>query len=153
MAKDELVQHFLVSWKICNNHTISFVDKIPTNLWHKKPFDPYYKTFAWEFACIARTRECYIRGLETGELRFEEAEDIPNIDKLERMPKRKIIELLQKQARRIGKLINRNKNLWMIAWLLQHERLHHGKLILYFSKAKLKYPSSFMETWGKSNFE
>jgi len=40
----------------------------------------------------------------------------------------------------------------LIVWLLQHERIHHGKLLLYSAQAGLKLPKSFVATWGKSNF-
>ena len=40
----------------------------------------------------------------------------------------------------------------VISWLLQHEQLHYGKLILYFSKCEIEIPKSLKQMWGENNF-
>lgn len=165
MFEKEVIQNFIDNWKNCNSHTIEFASKVPAGVWNTKPFDPYYKSFAWEFACIARTRACYIKGLKKGVLNFGMQDGVPSKEEFTRIPKKKSIDIMRKQSKEFVSILKDPKinstnvlgkkkdKLEIISMLMQHERLHHGKLILYFSKAGLKYPDSFVKTWGESNFK
>lgn len=152
---DRLIQDFKNAWRNCNAASTDFAEIVPTNLWHSKPFDPRFKSFAWEFACIVRTRLCYLKGLKTGKLDFSDQEDILNKEILETCSKKEILELLSQLTNDFIteiERINSLEGIKLINWILQHERIHHGKLILYFSQIGLEIPKSFKKTWGESNF-
>lgn len=150
----KLIQDFKNAWKNANAATIGFAVNIPPSQWEVKPFNPRFKSFAWEFACLSRTRMCYLKGLKTGQLTFSHQGDIPDKEVFERMTKREILDNLRRLSRDILKEIEKVKseNAGMVVWLLQHERVHQGKLILYLSEANFKLPKSFIMTWGESNF-
>jgi hypothetical protein len=96
-----------------------------------------------------------LKGLETGKLVFSPQEDIPNKEVLEGKSKEEILELLSQTARDLLDKIEHIESVEevdFIVWLLQHERIHHGKLLIYASKADLNLPESFVKTWGPSNF-
>lgn len=150
-----IIQDLKNSWRNCNTSTIGFMDSIPTEKFHDIPFKTRFKTFAWEFACIARTRFCYIDALKTGALNFSDRPSVPNKNNLSREKKGYLKKLINETSLDILKeieKINSPEKVSLITWLLQHERIHHGKLLLYCSWLKLKLPKSFVKTWGESNF-
>jgi len=155
VVNEDIIQKLKNSWRNCNASTRGFAQVVPSENWHSKAFEPSFKSFSWEFACLARTRLCYIKGLETGKLDFSPQEDIPSKEALEEKSKSIILEFLNDSARTLlDKIENLEsaKEVDFIVWLLQHERIHHGKLLLYVSKAKFKLPETFVKTWGESNF-
>jgi hypothetical protein len=149
-----IIQDFKNSWRNINAATLGFAKAIPPQEWETKPFNPRFKTFAWEFACLTRTRMCYLKALKTGQLKFSHQDDIPDKDVLEKTSKKEIIDLLVKFSKDLLTQIEKvdENKMSKILWLFQHERIHHGKLILYLSQASFKLPESFVETWGESNF-
>jgi len=154
MDKD-LIQKLKNHWRNINAATIGFAQSIPANKWHSKTFDNRFKSFSWEFACLTRTRMCYTKGLKTGELIFSTQKEVPNKEVVEKWGKTKVVNELKKLAKEILTLIGKvdsPNQVDMIIWLLEHERIHHGKLTLYHSKANFKLPESFKNTWGKNNF-
>lgn len=150
-----LIQDLKNVWRNCNTASTDFAEIIPTDIWHTKPFETRFKSFAWEFACIVRTRMCYLKGLKTGKLDFSDQEDILGKEIIEAYSKKQILDLLSQQTNdfiaEIEK-INSSKEVKLINWILQHERIHQGKLMLYCSQMELELPQSFKKTWGESNF-
>jgi len=152
---DKTIQGLKNSWRNSNSSTIGFAKSVPTNKWKSKALENRFRSFAWEFACLARTRMCYLKALRTGELIFSHQEDIPDKSVLENEGKSEIVNILEKTAREVLKEIECLENeekMGLIIWLLQHERVHHGKLMLYNSLANFKLPKTFVKTWGESNF-
>ncbi len=150
-----LIQNLKNAWRNCNSASVGFAQNIPSEKWHEKPFENRFKSFAWEFACLVRTRYCYLEGLRTGELAFNDRHSIPNKKDLEQYSKEQILNELSKKTNEFIKEIEKidtSEKVAMIIWLLQHERIHHGKLMLYLSNVNLELPNSFVKTWGESNF-
>jgi len=150
-----IIQDLKNTWRNVNQATIGFANSVPSANWSSRPFAPRFKAFAWEFACLTRTRMCYLKALRTGILKFSPQEDILDKQTLLNFPKNEIVTQLQKLAREILSEITKidsPQSVKLIYWLFQHERLHHGKLILYHSQAGFKLPKSFVKTWGESNF-
>lgn len=144
------------SWRNCNTSTVGFITNIPAEKFHEIPFKTRFKSFAWEFADIARTRLCYLKALKTGSLNFSDRSSVPNKDKLSREEKSVLQKLLNETSRNILKEIEKIKSsekVSLVIWLLQHERIHQGKLLLYCSWLKLELPQSFVKTWGEINFK
>jgi hypothetical protein len=143
-----LVQKLKNQWRNCNSSTVSFANSIPTANWQDKPFDPRFKPYSWEFSCITRTRICYLKGIKTGILKFSESSDIPNKVELIGWEKRKVINKLNELSRNIlveVENIDSYENVSYIIWLFQHERIHHGKLILMLSQYGYKISEPVIE--------
>jgi hypothetical protein len=150
-----LIQVYKNSWRNCNNATVAFATSTTLDLWNKKPFDKRFTTYSWEYACLLRTRMCYLTGLKTGKLTFSHQNDIPDKSEVEKYSKNEVIEGLKEYAKLILEQIekiNTTQQLDLVNWLLQHERIHQGKLVLYHSQLGIKIPDSFKKTWGESNF-
>ncbi|EKD99440.1 MAG: hypothetical protein ACD_22C00256G0013 [uncultured bacterium] len=152
---NKIIQSLKNNWRNVNTATISFANTVPTDIWTTRPFEKRFTTYSWEFACLARTRICYLKGLKTGNLIFSPQTDIPNKKDMTGWDKKDIISSLKDSARKIlteiEKIQTTSKVSFVIS-LLQHERLHQGKLILYYSISKLEIPKSFRKTWGETNF-
>lgn len=151
-----LIQNLKNSWRNCNSATSDFVQSVPSDKWQDKPFNPRFKSFAWEFACLVRTRLCYLKALKTGKMDFfDDQADIPNKEVIKSYSKKQIQDLISQTTNdfidQIEKIDSAEK-VNFITWLLQHERIHHGKLMLYCSNIGLELPKSFKKTWGESNF-
>lgn len=143
-------------WRNCNVATIDFAKKVPESEWREKPFEKRFKNFAWEFACLTRTRMCYLNALRTGKINFGKQDGMPEKEILALETKSKTLEELAQLAREILEQIEKSKvenKVELLAWLLQHERIHQGKFILYFAQKGWKMPKSFVKTWGESNFK
>jgi len=155
MINKNTAQRLKDSWKDCNDATVGFADSVPEEQWHSKAFKPRFRSFSWEFVCLTRARLCYLKGLKTGKLLFSSQPDIPEKKSLEEEPRNEIIAMLKKASVDLLKEIEKvdtPEKVDLIVWLLQHERIHHGKLLLYCVMAGLRLPKSFVETWGESNF-
>lgn len=152
---EKLIQKLKSQWRNCNRGTIEFASSVGIKSWNQKSFKNRFSRFSWEFACITRTRYCYIDGLKNGKLTFSEREGIPNKSSVELLSKSEIINLLNLTAKEILKQIEDIDSIekvdFMIS-LLNHERIHQGKLILLHSNSGLKISDSFRKTWGESNF-
>lgn len=151
-----IIQDLKNSWRNCNASTIGFIDSIPSDKFHIIPFETRFKTFAWEFVCIVRTRLCYLEALKSGKLNFSDRSTVPNKNNLSREEKKTLLKLINDTARSILveiEKVNSAEKISLITWILQHERIHHGKLLLYCSQLKLELPKSFVRTWGESNFK
>lgn len=156
--KDELkkiIQDLKNSLRNCNSATTGFLASVPSNMLSSRPFEPRFTSFAWEFACLIRTRYCYLDSLKTDQLKFNDREGIPLKNELLNQSKTDLLDKLSQTSNalltEIAK-IDSAKKVATVNWLLQHERTHHGKLTLYHSKAEYKLPDSFVQTWGESNF-
>lgn len=151
-----LIQNLKNSWRNCNSATSDFAQSIPADKWQSKPFDPRFKSFAWEFACLVRTRICYLKAFKTGKIDFSDNQsDVPNKEVIEDYAKKQVQDLISQTTNDfISQIeeIESSEQVNLITWILQHERIHHGKLMLYCSNIALDLPKSFKKTWGESNF-
>ena len=142
------------NWKEINKLTLDFLKSISDSKYHKKPFASRFKSFSWEFACILSTRKMYLLGIKQGKL--DGNTFCENDNELSKLSKSQIIKELIKTNKQVlslknktiiyfGKKVRLNE---ILSRLMQHEQLHHGKLLLYFSKANIKIPKTFFEMWG-----
>jgi uncharacterized damage-inducible protein DinB len=159
---DLLLKNLIDNWNEINQTTLELINSVPSEYYYIKPFKSRFKSFAWEFSCIFSTRIGYIRGLSEkilNEKCFQEDDK-----KLEKLSKEEMIQRIKETNIKFIEIIKNEKiktiDYWnekntkesVISWLMQHEQLHYGKLILYFSKLNLKIPKSLQEMWGKESF-
>jgi hypothetical protein len=150
-----LLQDLKNNWRNINGSTIKFAQNVPVNMWNIKPFEKRFTTFSWEFACILRTRLCYLRAFKTGVLDFAESKEIPSKKEIVQWEKSKIVNELHKLGKEILKEVSVADTLEKVKFanlLFQHERVHQGKFIIYHSQLGLEIPKSFKKTYGESNF-
>lgn len=151
----KLLQDLKNSWRNCNAATSGFLASVPAELLSSRPFEPRFKSYAWEIACLIRTRLVYLDALIGNPLDFSERPGTPDKALLEREPKGELAERLSRTSNEVLACIEQLKTsaqVSLVVWLLQHERIHHGKLMLYLSQDRLPLPESFVQTWGESNF-
>jgi hypothetical protein len=151
-----LIQDLKNSWRNVNSASTGFLQSIPTDKIATKPFEHRFTTFSWEFACIIRTRLCYLDALKTGIFNFTDREEIPNKEIVMEESKATMLKELSETSGLLLKEIEKidsQEKVAAILWLLQHERIHHGKLMIYHSQAGYKLPASFVKTWGEDNFK
>ncbi|MBN1162528.1 hypothetical protein JXA34_02155 [Patescibacteria group bacterium] len=152
---ENLSDKLRIHWHNCNQATTEFAKAVPADRWSEKAFDPRFKSFSWEFSCLVRTRLCYLKAFQTGYLEFRHQEDIPDKDVVMSWDKNYILEKLEVTSIGIFKeieVLDTPEKVDMATWLLEHERIHQGKLILYFAKTELLIPEEFKKTWGQENF-
>lgn len=151
----------LINWKECNEVTIAFLSGIPEKIYLNKPFQPRFRSFSWEFACLLTTRQMYIHGIKSGKLDGnsectpeKEAEEyskermkteLARTDKLIR----EIIEGKEKKVLFFGKETSTPA---LMSWLMQHEQLHFGKLMIYAAQAGITQPKELKKMWGEGSF-
>lgn len=151
-----LIQNLKNSWRNCNSATSEFAQSISVEKWQDIPFNPRFKSFAWEFACLLRTRLCYLKALKVGKMDFsDDQQDVPNKEVIEGYTKKQVQDLISQTTNNFIDQIEKidtDEQIKLIIWILQHERIHHGKLMLYCSNLGIELPKSFKKTWGESNF-
>ena len=147
---------FISNWKQVNDLTIEFLKKIPNKDFSKKPFRKRFKSFAWEFACILSTREGYIRGFALEKLDgncFSSDKELSKKEFLKKLEEtnKKILRILgDKKTKEINYFGDKTSKESVLSWLMQHEQLHYGKLVLYFAQAGISLPDSLVRMWDKS---
>src|SRR5690242_2683401 len=123
---ERIIQDLKNHWRNSNSSTIGFASNVPTDQWQSKPYNPRSKTFSWEFACLLRTRMCYLKGLRTGQLNFSHQDDIPDKPLLVEKEKKEIVDQLEQLSREILEDIEKldqPSQLDLVISLLNHERL------------------------------
>lgn len=140
-------------WQNCNGSTKAFLESIPVENYDSKPFTGRFKKFSWEFACIVRTRLCYIDAFRTSQLTFENRNEIKDKDFYELLAVEEMQELLHKTGVELTQLLRDEHSEELALWLMQHEALHQGKLLLYNAELGIQAPQRFKSTWGEDNFK
>lgn len=119
-----------------------------------------FKDLQYQFACIGLTQLSYAKMLREGRFSSKyfsifETELTKLRNKRELMAKLKEID--KEFKKEILKYSDKDTFLWedikipvwrIITFLQEHERLHHGQLISYFTLAGLKFPSQFKKDWN-----
>ena len=159
MRKEEIVEN----WKGCNKIALEILKNIPDIAYNKKPFEGRFKTFAWEFACLLTTRGMYIQGYKEGKINEKtkaasdkDAEMVNKIEMRKRLIKtnKEIIRILEeKKGRTISFFGEKRTKEGVFIWLLQHEQVHFGKLMLYCAQAKVQQSNELKQTWGEHTFQ
>lgn len=157
-----MAHHLLENWNICNKVTLDILENIPTKLYFQKPFNDRFTSFSWEYSCILTTREMYINGIEKLVLNGKTKCLSENL--AEKISQQLMKNKLKKLDSKIKNIIlhknNQKINFFgaltpipqVISWLLQHEQLHFGKLMLYCAKVNIPQSQFLLKMWGKDSF-
>src|SRR3989338_3174421 len=109
-----LEKDFLSNWKEVNAVTCSLIKAVPNKKWHCKPFQPRFKSLAWEFSCILSTRAGYIRGMKAGKL--VKSCFVDDNEKIARLDKNQMLKQVNQTDVIIQKLIEKSKNKKIYYW-------------------------------------
>jgi len=151
----------LKNWKECNEVTMSFLESVPEKIYPNKPFQPRFRPFSWEFACLLTTRQMYINGIKCGNLDGN-SECVPEKEAEEYSKEKMKIELartdeliheiIKGKEKTITFFGKKTSTPALMSWLMQHEQLHFGKLMIYAAQAGLDQPKELKKMWGEGSF-
>ena len=163
MNDRELVDAFLQGWQSTRGETRAIVECLTDEQFQIRPPGAAWKPLYWQFGCIGRTQQVYTRALVTGRLDFAffASPTIPAHDTF--VTGGEIARFLDESEQEWIEAIRRRRQderytvqwpekdvplVWHIAALQEHERLHHGQFIAYFTLAGLELPEPFRANWG-----
>lgn len=163
MKYKDLVSDFISNWQATRTETLEILNSLDDKKLRFKPEGEKWKSLRWQFGCIIRTQIVYTQAVEKGVLDFASfgSSNLPSKDKLD--TKEKLLsELKISDEGWIVALNNQSeKEDFKIKWpqyelnllghissLMEHERLHHGQLISYFTMAGFELPPHFKHNWS-----
>ena len=153
-----LIDDFICNWDECNKVTIDILKSISDEIYYSKSFNTRFTSFSWEFACLVTTRQMYINGFLSKQINGNSESELMEI--VEKFSKKQMIKKLNETNKKIKKIIkdkdtnlveffeNKTSKFSIISWLMQHEQLHYGKLMIYLANLNIKRPKSFKSMWG-----
>jgi hypothetical protein len=126
---------------------------------HFKPSGEKWQPLYYQFGCMARTQLVYADAVLTGRMDFSlfNSDELPSKDGAKNA---NVLKALLGSSNEVwlNNLVtgeptvrwpDGNKSLELhIASLAEHERLHHGQLISYFTLANIDLPSGFKNNWS-----
>lgn len=160
MDKDFTCQAIYKNWLSCHKDTHELLESLTDDeLSFKIKETPHYPPLGFHFGCILSTQKAYAKMLQEKKytndyyLSFKEILEISN-------SVAKLKKLLEEADQALEESIKRIKDedifnwgdsaspLWIpLVTLTEHERMHQGRLIDYFSLAKISLPVNFKEKW------
>jgi hypothetical protein len=150
---------FINRWQFTRSETIEILQSLTDEQLQFKPEGKKWQSIFHQFGCIARTQLIYAKAAESGQMDFSlfSSPDMPDKDTMQTQDE-------------ILKLLSESNNSWLAAvsknsdgvqWpdgskpieihimsLAEHERLHHGQLISYFTLAEFELPPNFKRNWA-----
>lgn len=164
MAYPAIVDSMISRWNFVREHTLEILSVLDDGKLQFKPEGPTWQPLYWEFACIGRTQLVYTKAVETGLMDFSYFSS-PDLPKKENLNTKEVLIkfLTEADAKWMGNLkVRKNSEDYTITWpegmgqtalaahimsLAEHERLHHGQFISYFTLAGFTLPPNFKQHW------
>lgn len=147
------------------NALLEILESIPEAKYAKKPFHPRFRSWQWEFSCILSTRDLYLQGILQKKLSPKETTCMTQ-EEAERLTKQEMKKALHASMREWEERIERmdeTENISFfdeetpisnsLSWLLQHEQLHLGKLMLYCAHVNMPQSKTLQKMWGEDTFQ
>ena len=157
---NERLEAVVEEWKTYRKLTLDLLEKIPED---KLDFTvgKNMGTIGKQFRHIGDVQLCYIEAIKTKKIDFSKYRRDYSIEKT----KKKLKEFLNEMDKELFSLLeNLNseeieelKIDWgfdkisifeHLRYLIHHEILHHGELIVYIRTLGMKFPDSWNEVWG-----
>lgn len=159
----DLVSVFTSSWNFTRGETLEILDSLNDAELRFKPQGDKWQTLYWEFGCLGRTQIVYTKAIETGIMDFSLFSSTSLPSQKDNKTKTSIKKFLEKSnSAWLEEIKEREKDeSFLISWpgfkmplvkhiasLAEHERLHHGQFISYFTLAGLELPPKFKSNWN-----
>jgi hypothetical protein len=153
------MDEFIARWNFVRFETLEILDTLTDEQLQFKPTGDTWQPLFYQFGCIGRTQLVYAKAVESGQMDLSlfGSSSLPNKD--DNQSKERIINFLEKcnQSWLRAMSVNNNGVEWPagrislllhISSLAEHERLHHGQLISYFTLTGFKLPKNFKSNWA-----
>ena len=146
------------NWKLFRNLTYDLLESLPEKML-KETVDKNMGSIGKQFRHIGDVQLCYNEAIKTGKINFSKYRRDYSIEN----SKIKLKQFLEEMDEEMDLLIEKNNNIqidWGFAkvsliehlnFLIQHEILHHGELIVYIRSLELRFPKSWEDLWGHLN--
>lgn len=153
---------YIRRWNFIRGETLEILEALDDEKLLFKPEGERWRPLFYQFGCIARTQLIYAEAAKTGKMDFALFGSNKFPEKYE-----------NKTVADIKELLNQADTAWLaalaqneggVAWpadqrgklplllhiqaLAEHERLHHGQLISYFTLAGFNLPPEFKNNWA-----
>jgi len=153
------MDEFLKRWSFVRSETIELLDSLDDEQLVFKPEGAKWQALYFQFGCMGRTQLVYAMAAETGVMDFSlfGSKDLPS--KIDNQAKASLASFLKTCNDKWIEAISHNtagvkwpdgsKPIELhVATLAEHERLHHGQLISYFTLAGFDLPANFKRNWA-----
>jgi hypothetical protein len=150
---------FIVRWQFTRSETIEILKSLTDEWLQFKPEGEKWQPMFRQFGCMGRTQLIYAKAAETGVMDFSlfGSSEITGKDLNQTVGS--ILAFLEDANSAWIAALRRNKVgvQWPddnkrielhITSLAEHERLHHGQLISYFTFAGMELPLGFKNNWA-----
>ena len=150
---------FIKRWQFTRLETYEILSSLDDKQLLFQPEGNKWQPLYYQFACMARTQLVYAMAVETGMMDFAlfGSPDMPN--KHDYQTKASLEKFLDDADRQWLAGLDRGANVvdWAgdkrpaevhIMSLAEHERLHHGQIVSYFTLAGYNLPGSFRSNWA-----
>lgn len=163
MEYKNLVNSFVRSWNFTRSETLELLEALTDKQLLYKPSGAKWQSLAYQFGCVGRTQTIYTHAIENGVMDFSWFADksIPSkndyvtgttIKSFLEVADKKWTEAIREKGREEDFLIKWpgfNRPLTNhISALMNHERIHHGQLISYFTLGDYDLPPKFKANWA-----
>lgn len=163
MRYKQLVNSFIDGWNSTRAETLEILDSLDNKKLQFKPKGEKWQKLYWEFGCIGRTQIVYAEAVKTGKMDFSLFHSAHMPKKTDNQTKKSIKKFLEETNKKwVSAIKSKAENEdYKIAWpgfkmpllnhvasLAEHERLHHGQFISYFTIADFKLPKGFKSNWA-----
>lgn len=153
------MDEFITRWHFVRSETLEILGSLDDSQLQFKPDGDKWQALFYQFSCMARTQLVYAIAAETGVMDFAVfgSKDLPSKDDYQ--TREALTSFLHASDKRWLKSLANNHGgvMWPdaqkslnlhIAALTEHERLHHGQLISYFTLAGFELPKGFKRNWA-----
>lgn len=146
-------------WQFVRSETIELLQALSDEQLQFKPEGETWQPLFYQFGCMARTQLIYAEAVDTGRMDFSlfSSTELPAKDL--RQTKSELLAFLHESNDAWLAALAQNQN--GVDWpeghkpadvhvmaLAEHERLHQGQLISYFTVAGYDLPAGFKQNWA-----
>lgn len=154
------VQQFINRWNYVRSETLEILSKLAQTQMSFKPEGQKWQPMYAHFSCIAKTQRVYTKAIDVGTMDFAFFHTLELPDKSKFGDKKFAEDYLAESNRLWLSAIHNSKGIIIwdkqlkviltnhIARLAEHERLHHGQLVSYFTLANIELPTNFKANWA-----
>lgn len=154
---------YLSRWKFVRSETLELLDALTDEQLSFQPEGPAWQPLYYQFGCVARTQLIYAEAIKVRKMDFALFSSDKFPGKHDNKTRGSLAELLDQAEtawqQALAQLVGQQDGI--VAWpdgdvsvaehvarLAEHERLHHGQLISYFTLAGFELPKKFKNNWA-----
>jgi hypothetical protein len=153
------MDEFIKRWQFTRSETIEILQSLSDEQLQFKPEGERWQPIFHQFGCIARTQLIYAKAAQSGVMDFSLFGSTAIPDKDSHQSKTEVLAFLDESNDAWLAVLSTGSE--TVKWpdddkpiavhimsLAEHERLHHGQLIAYFTLANFELPPNFKSNWA-----